>query len=726
FFTFSLRTFVHPPSHHRTTLRFPDLAQEAGFLADYARQSLATVRAAILLGTFVYGPLFGYLDWIQQSNAMWGIWGIRAGTCVLAAGVYLASYQPFFIRWMQEILSATIFLAGVGLMAMILLDTSPRAYIDGPVLLVLPGYVLMRIRLVYASAVGLSLLLVYVLIIYLKEDLPFDTRVGSVLFLFAANLIGMTAGYAMETYARRDFWQKRVIDAERRAKEELLDVRTRFFSNISHEIRTPLTLILGPLDDLMAGGGLPEPARVSLDLMRRNGRRLLGLINQLLDLSRLDAGRMPVRTREADLATFLHDLCLRFAPLAERKGIALSFESAEATLPAVFDAEKLEVIASNLLANALQYTPAGGVVRLSMTVDAEDRVRLVVRDSGAGIPAGELPHIFDRFHRVEQASAAHPGAGIGLSLTRALVERMGGTIEAESTVGFGSVFTVRIPRRVAGEPETRESDYFLHHDAEVEAAAEHNAPAGTLGVALVVEDNADIRAYIRRSLEADWAVSEAADGRAGLEAANRLVPDVIVTDLMMPGLDGMDLCRTIREDDALDHIPILALTARADVASERAGLEAGFDDYLVKPFDGATLAARVRAVVERYRRLQAIYSEHITVGPARTLVQSAERAFLERWQGLLEERMGEAHLSVGDLADAMGMSVRQLQRKITQLTGTSPNTALRDFRLEWARQRLTQGAGTVSEVAYAVGFTSASYFTKCYRERFGAAPTLEG
>ncbi|MEZ4700250.1 MAG: response regulator [Rhodothermales bacterium] len=714
------------PTRHTLSRRFADPDLEAAFRDDYARQSLGEVRVALLIGAFVYGPLFAYLDWVQATNALWGIWGIRLGVCVLAAGVYFASYRPFFIRWMQEILSAVLFLAGAGLMAMILLDTSPRAYIDGPVLLVLPGYVLMRIRFAPATLVGFALLLVYLLIIYLKEQLPFDTRVGSALFLLAANLIGMTAGYAMETYARRDFWQMRLLDAERREKADLLDVKTRFFSNISHEIRTPLTLILGPLDDLLARTELPADTRSLLETMRRNGKRLLGLMNQLLDLSRLDAGRMPVRVREADLVAHLRDLTRSFAPMAERGGLTLTFDANASELPGVFDAEKLDVIVSNLLANAIHYTPAGGTIRLRLAQEGAAFV-VEVRDSGAGIPEADLPHIFDRFHRVEHAAATHPGAGIGLAPTRALVERLHGTIAAESTVGFGSVFTVRLPVRLEGEPEAAGGRPVAAAPMPDETTGAEDTPrAGTKqGVALVVEDNADVRAYVRQCLEADWTVAEAGDGAGGLELARRLVPDVIVTDLMMPGIDGMALCRALREDEVLDHVPILALTARADAASERAGFEAGFDDYLVKPFDATSLRARVNGVVARYRRLRSTFSEHLTIGPSHIEVPSAERAFLDRWREVLDARIAESELSVGDLADAMGMSVRQLQRKITMLTGQSPNAALRTYRLERARDLLAQGAGTVSEVAYAVGFASPSYFTKCYREAFGSAPTRE-
>ena len=555
--------------------------------------------------------------------------------------------------------------------------------------------------------------------------------------------------------------QKKALDAQHQLEsvrnalavsQEVQTLKTRFFANLSHEFRTPLTLILGPLQDALHGAAGPLPAE-QVAVMHRHALRLKHLIDQLLDLSKLEAGRMTLRAARHDVLPLLRDLVLSFAPAAERKQVALRFLAPEEDeILLYYEPDKLEKIVANLLSNAIKFTPEHGAIRVSVASFEDTHVDLVVRDNGPGIPAGELPHLFDRFHRVEAPGVRHqPGTGIGLSLAKELVALHGGELFVESEEGFGATFTVRLPRgkghlapedladEVLVEEETvdervdvwtyervddvGDEDDGLPEDTSKRPDVHTSIPQPTV---LIVEDNPDVRAYVKRHLAARYHVVEAADGVEGLAQARAAPPDLVVSDVMMPNMDGFDLARALKADAALNHIPVILLTAKASEESKLEGLETGADDYLHKPFNARELLLRVENLIEVRRLLRQRFSGEVVLKPTDIAVPSAAAALLERAQAFVEAHMGDRDFEVAKVADEVGMSPRQFRRKIREITGLSPAAFVRTLRLQRAAQLLEKKAGGVSEVAYEVGFQDAKYFSRLFRQIYGVLPSDYG
>ncbi|HTG31281.1 MAG TPA: two-component regulator propeller domain-containing protein [Thermoanaerobaculia bacterium] len=526
---------------------------------------------------------------------------------------------------------------------------------------------------------------------------------------------------------------------------ELDALKSQFFANVSHELRTPLTLTLGPLQDVLDGrfGPLRQDLAEQVEVALSNAQRLLGLVDQLLDIARLNAGRLRLRPRRADLAAAVRQRVEAFLPLAERRGIELSLTEPVEPVEVWFDEVQIEKVFDNLLGNALKFTPRGGKVRVGLAAPPGDGpVAVSVRDTGPGIPADQLERVFERFYQVEgTAQRRWPGAGIGLALARQLVELHGGTIAAESAEGEGACFTVTLRR----DRDHLPSDLLDERPRERE-----KRPPGALAIPsetpdepmrpfdladfdreddrttiLVVDDHPDVRAYVRRHLEPDYRILEAADGVEGLEQARRFVPDLVVSDVMMPGLDGNALFRSLREDPELELVPVVLLTAKASAESRIQGLRDGVDDYLVKPFDARELKARVDNLIASRKRLLAKFETRPQqpLKASEVNVTSADAAFLARVQAVVEERLGDSELSVEGLAEALGCDRSYLLRKLRALTGETPSGLIRSLRLQRAEQLLRAGAGAVSEIAYAVGFKSVAHFSNAFQERYGERPS---
>jgi signal transduction histidine kinase/ligand-binding sensor domain-containing protein/DNA-binding response OmpR family regulator len=524
---------------------------------------------------------------------------------------------------------------------------------------------------------------------------------------------------------------------------ELDDLKSQFFANVSHELRTPLTLTLGPLQDALDGrfGPLRPEVSEQVQVALSNAQRLLGLVDQLLDVARLSAGRLTLRLRRGDVTAALRQRVEAFLPLAERRGIELSLAAPAEPVEVRIDEVQIEKVFDNLLGNALKFTPRGGRVEVAVTA-LPDRVEIAVRDSGPGIPADQLERIFERFYQVEATTERRwPGAGIGLALARQLAELHGGTITVASTEGKGACFTVTLRRDrdgiAAAEPRDGEPRESAKRQGALAIPAETpDEPMRPYGLedfdhetdrttVLVVDDHPDARAYIRRHLEPAYRVLEAADGAEGLKQARRFVPDLVVSDLMMPGMDGSALFRALREDPELEFIPVILLTARASTESRMKGLREGVDDYLVKPFDPRELKARVDNLIASRKRLLARF-ETRPPQPLRVSevnVTSADESFLARVQAIVEERLGDSELTVEGLAEAMACDRSYLLRKLRSLTGETPSCLIRSLRLQRAEQLLRAGAGAVSEIAYAVGFKSVAHFSNAFHERYGERPS---
>jgi DNA-binding response OmpR family regulator len=443
-----------------------------------------------------------------------------------------------------------------------------------------------------------------------------------------------------------------------------------------------------------------------------------------------------------------------FLPLAERRGIELSLSAPAEPVEAWIDEVQIEKVFDNLLGNALKFTPRGGRVEVAVAEVTREapppqggrRVEVSVRDTGPGIPAGQLERIFERFYQVEATTERRwPGAGIGLALARQLAELHGGDIAVASAEGEGACFTVTLRRDRAGLPAGFVDDGPQEPERRPPGAphAPVNIPSETPDepirpydladfdretdrtTVLVVDDHPDVRAYIRRHLEPTYRIVEAADGAEGLKQARRFVPDLVVSDLMMPGMDGGALFRALREDPELEFIPVVLLTARASTESRMKGLREGVDDYLVKPFDPRELKARVDNLIGSRKRLLARFETRPPqpLRASEVSVTSADEAFLAKVQAIVEERLGDSELTVEGLAEALACDRSYLLRKLRALTGETPSVLIRSLRLQRAEQLLRAGAGAVSEIAYAVGFKSVAHFSNAFQDRYGERPS---
>lgn len=509
--------------------------------------------------------------------------------------------------------------------------------------------------------------------------------------------------------------------------EEATHAKLVFFTNISHDFRTPLTLVADPVEQLLADPSLEGDRRRMLLLVQRNVQILLRLVNQILDFRRYETGKMEFTPVPLDLLQCFVEWNDSFQAAARRKHIHFSFDSMPDTdYHTQADAEKLERIYFNLLANAFKFTPENGKVTVRLTALKKDSVpffRFTVANTGSLISAEHIRSIFDRFYKIDRH---HTGSGIGLALVKAFVEIHGGSISVESDERLGTVFTVDLPVRTCEEgtyvvtAPMEESapdrmDSLLRED-EAENLNDPSKPS-----VLVIDDNADIRAYVHTLLNSEYSIIEAADGTEGIRKAMKYVPDVIISDVMMPGIDGIECCRRLKGELQTCHIPVILLTACSLDEQRIQGYAGGADSYISKPFSSQLLLTRIRNLIESRQRMKQFFGDRQTL--AKEDICDMDKDFVERFKSLIEVKMGDSELNVEDLGKEMGLSRVQLYRKIKSLTNYAPNELLRMARLKKAASLLASSDMTIAEVGYEVGFTSPSYFAKCYKEQFGESPT---
>jgi signal transduction histidine kinase/DNA-binding response OmpR family regulator/streptogramin lyase len=535
-----------------------------------------------------------------------------------------------------------------------------------------------------------------------------------------------------------------MVEAQKERLGEINSAKSEFVANISHELRTPLSLVLGPLEEVREGvfGKVPEEALQELNVALRNTRRMQRLVEQLLLVARLEAGELKLSIREGDLAMLLRDTHTAFQPIAERRGVDLGLELSGDPVTLWFDADRMEEIITNLLTNAMKYTSSGGSVVLQLTDDKDSgRAILRVEDSGAGIPASQLLNVFDRFYQVDgMVDAGNPGVGIGLSLTRELVELHGGRITVKSEVGKGSCFTVEIPagrshfdqdQINADPPGQLVPQRFVHHAAEDLESGAGPREADDLdsldqATILIVDDNEDMRSLLKRQFVPRYRVLEAGDGTEGLALAQKNLPDVILSDVMMPKMDGNQLCRAIKDDPLLEFIPVVLLTARAELTDKISGLEGGADDYIVKPFNAKELRARIDNLILLRHRLKTIVEERAgdsLFGSGQSGLVPADAGFLNRVSETVQKNLHHDDFGVEELAANLQMSRAHLYRRLKGICGRSPAELIMEERLERGARFLAQGTGSVSEVAYGIGFKSLAHFSRRFSRKYGQSPS---
>ncbi len=533
--------------------------------------------------------------------------------------------------------------------------------------------------------------------------------------------------------------------------KELDQVKSRFFANISHEFRTPLTLIIGPLEQILTAPEPPAPAELEskAKLMLRHSQRLLHLVNQLLDLSRLESGKMKLHVSQRDIVAFLRLIIASFQSLAQQQKLELTLLAEQEELPVYFDADKLEKVMVNLLSNAVKFTPVGGRVTVSVkkrlteeTLFPQGYLEISVSDTGIGIPAEQVEHVFQRFYQAHNSHEyRQKGTGIGLALTKELITLHGGDIRVRSRTNAGdqisgSEFILRLPlgkeHWSAGEiVDVSGADVSpapplipgLWQDAEEQEEPGPRAPVPGREVILVVEDSGDMRHYIREALADGYQVVEAVDGLQGITKAREIIPDLIVSDIMMPGADGFELCAQLKKDIHTSHIPIILLTAKSNEASVIEGLETGADDYITKPFNTRVLIARIKNLIELRCQLQLKRRRQMTMQPQEIAVTSLDETFYKEVQDIIEKNLSDPEFNVEQMSKKLYMSRTSLYMKILALTGEPPTQFIRSYRLKRAVQLLQANFGNVTEVAFAVGFSSTPYFTKCFKEMFHQLPS---
>ena len=508
--------------------------------------------------------------------------------------------------------------------------------------------------------------------------------------------------------------------------EEATHAKLVFFTNISHDFRTPLTLVADPVEQLLADKDLSGDQHRLLLLVQRNVNFLLRLVNQILDFRKYENGKMEYTPVAIDMLQCFENWNESFLAAARKKHIRFSFDSMPDTdYHTLADVEKLERIYFNLLSNAFKFTPENGKVTVRLSAqekEGQNFFRFTVANTGSLISAEHICSIFDRFYKIDMH---HAGSGIGLALVKAFVEMHGGTIQVESDERQGTMFTVELPvcncTSVADTLSLEVSEQDLPVEfSEDEEEQELGYDSSRMSV-LIIDDNADIRSYVHGLLNAEYSVIEAANGSEGIRKAMKYVPDLIISDVMMPGMDGIECCRRLKSELQTCHIPVILLTACSLDEQRIQGYDGGADSYISKPFSSQLLLARIRNLIDSHQRLKQFFGDRQTL--AKEDICDLDKDFVEKFKKIIEEKMSDSGLNVEDLGKDMGLSRVQLYRKIKSLTNYAPNELLRMARLKRAASLLASSELTVAEIAYEVGFTSPSYFTKCYKEQFGESPT---
>ena len=577
-----------------------------------------------------------------------------------------------------------------------------------------------------------------------------------VLLVFVVLLI-VACAFAIRAYVAKTRINRQLHDSMRKQQamteemERMTQTQLQFFTNVSHELRTPLTLIAGPADQLLEDGSIRGQHRSMLQMIQRNTRILIQLVGEILDFRKVQNNKAKLRLNRFALSDELSTWAEDFRAAAARRKIAIIVVTARAAETStaddgnpsdtadgsmiIADRDKIEHVYFNLMSNALKYTPEGGCI--TTTVEhAAQHFTITVTDTGKGIDPKELPHLFERFY---QAQGSIGGTGIGLSLVKAYVDMHHGTIEAQSEPGKGTSFIVTLPDTQEGydpandheaaprvEDKNLIDDNYVSVDIDANAASEHITNAEDFDserpLVLIIDDNNGMRDYLRSILKDKYNVSEAADGKQGLEKACREVPKLVICDVMMPVMDGLEFTRQLKQNMATSHIPVILLTARSLSEQREEGYGTGADSYLTKPFSGSVLLARADNLLRSRTMLRSLFSGDKKEEAAEEQLGSRDQTFINRLRDSIRQNMGDSDFTVERLGEEVGLSRVQLYRKVKALTGQTPVDLLKKARLERARLLVEKTDKSISEIAYEVGFTAPSYFNKCFKDEFGVSP----
>ena len=511
--------------------------------------------------------------------------------------------------------------------------------------------------------------------------------------------------------------QKETLAKQAQKLLELDQIKSNFFANISHEFRTPLTLIKGQLENVLRMVK-DETVKKKINIAFNNSNRLNRLINQVLDLSKLESGKMKLEYESTDIIALLKNRVASFDSLAEQNKILVKFESKLESLLLDIDREKIEEVIDNILSNAFKFTPPNGKITLTLEEDKSEFTNYAVikiSDTGIGIAEDKLANIFDRFFQADSSSTKqYEGTGLGLAIVKEIVELHGGSITVTSKINTGTSFLIFLP---VDETEIRSSEIEQSKELEKIKIEEDKS------LILIVEDNSEVRSYIKENLEANYRIEEAVNGEEGISKAIEKIPDLIITDVMMPKVDGFELCNKLKNDHRTSHIPIVILTAKANEEDKIGGLQIGADEFLAKPFSPRELEIRVGNLIhirqllrEKYKEVSVIKSEDIKANPI-------DKEFLEKVFGLIKEHIEDQQFSVQILADKMAMSVSQLNRKLNALINQSAGKLIRSTKMDYAAKLLEKNAGNITEIGYRIGFSDLHSFTNSFKEKFGISPS---
>ena len=524
--------------------------------------------------------------------------------------------------------------------------------------------------------------------------------------------------------------QKEQLEIVSKQLEEATQAKLLFFTNISHEFKTPLSLILGPVQTLLAHNSLPKEEQDLLFLIKKNSNRLLHLISEVIEFRSYENNKMQMYFTKGNLKSFLSELNSFFTDRIKQKKLNFQFVAEDTSFEMAFDKEKVEKIYFNLLSNALKFTPQEGRISVSLEKQGE-YASLRVFNSGSYIPKDKQNEVFEHFYKINPDSE---GSGIGLALVQALVASHNGTISVESTEGEGTTFLIRLPftQEQISAKTVYDSNYIETHldllpslPASVEKL---KLPTASLSApekptVLIVEDNEDMRQFIRYILSDSYNLIEAENGEEGFEVAKKHLPDVVISDVMMPKTDGFDLCQLLKTNVATNHIPVILLTAYALDEQKQVGFESGADAYISKPFNVKLLKTRVRKLIENRKKIRESFSNFLLNETKQETLGKVEQQFITDFTQYVENSIANPELNIDEIADALGLSRSNLYRKIKSLTDYSPNELIRTIRVKYAKQLLNSKAKSISEVAYEVGFSSPSYFAKCFKDFYNESPT---